>query len=83
LAGRGSGCRGSRLVRTNACGSPAFAQYRLNADGAGYHPWSLTVLELKHGKIAAWNAFLDTPRLFPLFKLPHQLTITTEALNAR
>jgi RNA polymerase sigma-70 factor (ECF subfamily) len=28
LIGRGSGCRGSRLVPTNACGSPAFAQYR-------------------------------------------------------
>src|SRR5262249_50963386 len=28
LSGRGSGCRGSRLVRMAACGSPAFGQYR-------------------------------------------------------
>jgi RNA polymerase sigma-70 factor (ECF subfamily) len=71
LTGRGCGCRGSRLVRTAACGSPAFAQYRPNGDGT-YHPWSLTVLELKGGTIAAWNAFLDTERIFPHFKLPAQ-----------
>jgi RNA polymerase sigma-70 factor (ECF subfamily) len=78
LVGRGCGCRGSRLVRTNACGSPAFAQYRLNADGSGYHPWSLTVLELKDGKIAAWNAFLDVERLFPLFGLLGESPIADE-----
>jgi RNA polymerase sigma-70 factor (ECF subfamily) len=76
---RGNGCRGSRLVRTYACGSPAFAQYRRSdafaaasapkAD-AGYRGWSLTVLELDGDRIKAWNAFLDTERLFPLFGLP-------------
>lgn len=69
LLGRGSGCRGSRLVRTEACGSPAFAQYRKSADG-GYRAWSLTILELEGNRIKAWNAFLDTERLFPLFGLP-------------
>ena len=69
LLGRGKGCRGSKLVRTQACGSPAFAQYRRSADG-GYHAWSLTILELDGSRIKAWNAFLDTERLFPLFGLP-------------
>jgi RNA polymerase sigma-70 factor (ECF subfamily) len=69
LLGRGIGCRGSKLVRTDASGSPAFAQYRRSAEG-GYHAWSLTVLELDGTRIKAWNAFLDTERLFPLFGLP-------------
>ena len=69
LLGRGIGCRGSRLIRTDACGSPAFAQYRRSPEG-GYHPWSLTILELDGARIKAWNAFLDTERLFPLFGLP-------------
>jgi RNA polymerase sigma-70 factor, ECF subfamily len=73
LLGRGAGCRGSRLIPTRACGAPAFAQYRVGGNG-GYEAWSLTVLELKDGRIAAWNAFLDTETLFPLFSLP--LTIT-------
>ena len=68
LLGRGIGCRGSKLVRTDASGSPAFAQYRRSAEG-GYHAWSLTVLELDGTRIKAWNAFLDTERLFPLFGL--------------
>ena len=69
LLGRGNGCRGSRLVATHACGSPAFAQYRRAADGS-YRGWSLTILELDGSRIKAWNAFLDTERLFPLFGLP-------------
>lgn len=69
LLGRGAGCRGSRLLPTAACGLPAFGQYRLGNDGL-HRPWSLTVLELSDSKIASWNAFLDTERLFPLFGLP-------------
>jgi RNA polymerase sigma-70 factor (ECF subfamily) len=72
LLGRGVGCKGSRLLATKACGSPAFAQYRLGADGV-HRPWSLTVLELSGNRIAAWNAFLDTEKLFPLFGLPAEL----------
>jgi RNA polymerase sigma-70 factor (ECF subfamily) len=74
LVGRGCGCRGSRLVPTAACGLPAFAQYRSNGAEGGYHAWSLIVLELRGDRIAAWNAFLDTERLFPLFGLPLQLS---------
>ena len=73
LLGRGAGCRGSRLVPTSACGSPAFGQYRSVA-GGGYQPWALIVLELSGDRIASWNSFLDTENLFPLFGLPPQLS---------
>jgi RNA polymerase sigma-70 factor (ECF subfamily) len=72
LLGRGIGCRGSRLVPTRACGLPAFGQYRLGDDGV-HRPWSLTVVELSGDRVARWNAFLDTDRLFPLFGLPSSL----------
>jgi RNA polymerase sigma-70 factor (ECF subfamily) len=72
LLGRGSGCRGSRLLRTNASGSPAFGQYRPCPDG-GYKPWALIVLEISDGCILGWNSFLDTAQLFPRFALPDQL----------
>ena len=72
LLGRGAACRGSRLVPTAACGSPAFGQYRLHQDGV-HRPWSLTVLELHGDRIAGWNAFLDTTTLFPRFGLPPEL----------
>ncbi len=38
LLGRGSGCRGSRLLPTAACGSPAFGQYRSGGPDGGYQP---------------------------------------------
>ncbi|MFP5379143.1 MAG: sigma-70 family RNA polymerase sigma factor [Vicinamibacteria bacterium] len=73
LTGPGAHCEGSRLVPVAACGSPAFAQYRLTGPGLGYHAWSLIVLELDGGRLAAWNAFLDVEALFPLFGLPVRL----------
>jgi RNA polymerase sigma-70 factor (ECF subfamily) len=73
LNGRGSVCRGSRLIPTAACGSPAFGQYHPAPDG-GYHPWALVVLELSGDRIASWNSFLDTTTLFPRFELPPELS---------
>jgi RNA polymerase sigma-70 factor (ECF subfamily) len=72
LTGRGAGCRGSRLVPTAACGSPAFGQYRPHPEG-GHRPWALIVLELSGDRIAAMNSFLDTEALFPRFGLPTEL----------
>jgi RNA polymerase sigma-70 factor, ECF subfamily len=72
LHGPGSGCRGSRLLPTAACGSPAFAQYRPDGQG-GYAPWALIVLELAEDSICGWNTFLDVERLFPRFGLPARL----------
>jgi len=73
LLGPGSGCRGSRLVPTAACGSPSFAQYRAGGSGGGYQPWALIVLELSGDRITGWNSFLDTSTLFPKFGLPPHL----------
>lgn len=72
LAGRGSGCRGSRLVPSAACGSPAFGQYRPAPEG-GHRAWALIVLELSGDRIAGMTSFLDTETLFPLFGLPPDL----------
>ena len=72
IAGRGAGCRDSRLIPTQACGSPAWGQYR-PAEGGGYTPWGLIVLELDGDRIARWNSFLDTATLFPRFGLPDAL----------
>jgi RNA polymerase sigma-70 factor, ECF subfamily len=72
LVGRGAGCRGSRLLPAHASGAPSFGQYR-PAPGGGHAPWALIVLELEGDRIAGWNSFLDTEKLFPLFGLPAQL----------
>lgn len=69
----GNTCKGSRLVRANAAGNPAFGQYR-PAEGGGYKPWSLIVLELSDGgRISGVNNFLDVEQLFPRFGLPAAL----------
>jgi RNA polymerase sigma-70 factor, ECF subfamily len=76
LLGRGSGCRGSRVVVTNACGGMfAFAQYR----NGGEQPWALAVIEPSGGKIARMTFFLDTANLFPLFGFPPRLSQRTGA----
>jgi RNA polymerase sigma-70 factor, ECF subfamily len=69
LLGRGCGCRGSRLLPTAACGSPAFGQYR----EGGRQPWALVVLDVDGGRIAGWTSFLDTETLFPRFDLPSEV----------
>lgn len=78
LGGRGIGCKGSRLVATAACGSPAFAQYRLGDNGI-HHAWALAVLELEDGRIAGWNSFLNVADLYPLFGLPLELPAEVNA----
>lgn len=72
LLGPGAPCRGSRLVRTAACDSPAFGQYRPSPEG-GHRPWALIVLELAGDRIASITSFLDTEALFPRFGLPPAL----------
>lgn len=74
LLGMGSGCRGSRLLATAACGSPAFGHYKVGADGR-HMPFALVVLELSGDRIGGWNSFLDTETLFPKFKLPLYLLV--------
>jgi RNA polymerase sigma-70 factor, ECF subfamily len=68
--GPGIGCRGSRVLPAPvANGCVAFGQYK-PAEGGGYTPWALQVLELADGGVAELTFFLDTERLFPLFGLP-------------
>jgi RNA polymerase sigma-70 factor, ECF subfamily len=71
--GPGIACRGSRLVPTEANGSPAFGQYKPSESGAWLEPWSLQVLELSGDRVAGITFFLDTARWFPLFGLPSRL----------
>ncbi|MGX6749547.1 sigma-70 family RNA polymerase sigma factor [Streptomyces xantholiticus] len=73
MLGVGDVCRGSKLVPTVANGVPAFAHYHPSADGDGYEPWALIVLELSDGKVGGMDFFLDTKRWFPLFDLPARL----------
>jgi RNA polymerase sigma-70 factor (ECF subfamily) len=68
--GPGIGCRGSRLIPTQANGSAAFAQYKPGPEEGILEPWSLQVLELSGGSIGGITFFLDTARLFPLFGVP-------------
>jgi RNA polymerase sigma-70 factor, ECF subfamily len=71
--GPGIGCKGSRVIPAAAAnGSPAFGQYK-PAEGGGYEPWALQVLEIRDGKLAELSFFLDTDTLFPLFGLPPRL----------
>jgi RNA polymerase sigma-70 factor, ECF subfamily len=67
-----SKCRGSRLVPTNANGSPAFGQYRRDPQG-GHEAWALQVIEISGDRIAGMHMFLETGALFPAFGLPSHL----------
>ncbi|MEZ5364960.1 MAG: sigma-70 family RNA polymerase sigma factor [Bryobacterales bacterium] len=69
MLGRGIGCEGSRLVPVDACGAPAFGQYR---DG-GRTPWSLIVLDVQDDAVAGVVHFLEVEDLFPRFGLPMSL----------
>jgi RNA polymerase sigma-70 factor (ECF subfamily) len=72
--GQGAGCRGSRVIPTVAAnGSPAFGQYKPAANGEGYDPWALQVLEISDGRIVEFTFFLGTETIFPLFGLPARL----------
>lgn len=72
FTGHGIGCAGSRLLPVAANGGMvAFGQYRL-VDGV-HRGWAVQVLEVRDGKVAHLNAFLDVERLFPLFGLPTSL----------
>jgi RNA polymerase sigma-70 factor (ECF subfamily) len=71
LLGPGAECEGSRLARIEANGMPAFAQWRSDPAG-GHTAWSIHVLTISGGKIAAQDFFVD-PSLFALFDLPVHL----------
>ena len=82
LLGIGKGCRGSRILPAGGCGWPVFGQYRVDPEG-GWMPWALVVLELDGDRIAGWNSFLDTARMFPLFGLPGHIPGPPTTATAR
>ena len=71
FVGEGSGCRGSRLVATQANGCFAFGSYRVDPEG-GHAPWALQVIEISGDRIIGHHNFLDTA-LFAAFGLPEHL----------
>jgi RNA polymerase sigma-70 factor (ECF subfamily) len=71
LQGGGIGCKGSRLVATEANGCAAFGQYRIDPQG-GYTPWAIQVIEVSGDRISGLHAFVD-PTLFSYFGLPTHL----------
>lgn len=71
--GPGSECRGSRLVPIGANAMPGFAQYRASGPKGEFEPWSLQLIDVVDGRVAAINCFLDTQRLYPLFGVPATL----------
>ncbi|WP_326699460.1 sigma-70 family RNA polymerase sigma factor [Streptomyces sp. NBC_01754] len=73
MTGMGAGCAGSKLVATEANGSPAFAHYKPDPDGPGFVPWAVQVIDVSGGAVTGLHCFLDTPRWFPLFGLPDRL----------
>jgi RNA polymerase sigma-70 factor (ECF subfamily) len=70
--GRGIGCRGSRLVPTEASGSIAFGQYKPAEDG-GHTAWSLIVLDVDDERVRSMTHFLDVETFFPQLDLPLRL----------
>jgi RNA polymerase sigma-70 factor (ECF subfamily) len=71
--GPGIGCQGSRVIpAVSANGMPTYGQYKPSPQG-GHDPWALQVIQVSEGKIADITFFLDTGRLFPLFRLPSRL----------
>ena len=69
--GPGAACRQSKLLALQVNGSPAFAAYKLAADGT-HQPFSIQVLDLDGDKIARITYFLETS-LFERFGLPASL----------
>jgi RNA polymerase sigma-70 factor (ECF subfamily) len=73
LLGGGIGCKGSRLIATEANGMAAFGQYRIDPEG-GFTPWALQIIETSGDRISAINSFLDLDtQLFAAFGLPTHL----------
>lgn len=71
----GAACAGSRLLRVEANGLPAFAHYKPDPEAGGFAPWAVQVLEISDGRITGFHCFLDTKRWFPLFDLPDRKSV--------
>src|SRR3954447_7512935 len=72
--GQGAGCENSRMLRTRANGSPAFAQYKPSGDNE-WEPWALQVIEVRDGKITGLHHWIPpfAGQLFESFGFPPTL----------
>jgi RNA polymerase sigma-70 factor (ECF subfamily) len=72
--GQGAGCENSRMIVTQANGSPAFAQYK-PAGPNRWEPWALQVIEVRDGKITGLHHWIPpfAGQLFEAFGLPAEL----------
>jgi RNA polymerase sigma-70 factor (ECF subfamily) len=73
MYGHGIVCEGSRTIKVQANGMPAFASYHAAGEGV-WKPWSIVVLDVRDGRIAEVSNFLY-PELFEAFGLPPELTL--------
>ena len=73
LLGRGAGCRGSRLLPLEGCGTRVFAHYHATPEGV-FKPWAIIHLDLEGDAISGWTSFLAVENLFPRFDLPMQIS---------
>jgi RNA polymerase sigma-70 factor, ECF subfamily len=80
--GPGAPCRGSKLQPLSANGMPAFAQWRPNPEGDGYHAWALQVIDIKDDRIVGQTAFLDVDILFPMWDMPLRLDREGQPITA-
>jgi RNA polymerase sigma-70 factor (ECF subfamily) len=71
MLGQGIGCRGARLVPTEANGCAAFGNYRVSGDGT-WAPFAIQIVEVSDGRISGLHNFLY-PELFAAFGLPDRL----------
>jgi len=71
FTGTGAGCRGARMVATEANGRPAFGTYRVSGPDT-WDPFSIQIVEISGGLIVGLHSFLY-PELFPAFGLPARL----------
>jgi RNA polymerase sigma-70 factor (ECF subfamily) len=69
--GQGSACEGSKLLRTEANGTAAFAAYKPDPAG-GRAPFAIQVIEVKDGKLSGLHHFLY-PELFAAFGFPDHI----------
>ncbi|WP_298457124.1 sigma-70 family RNA polymerase sigma factor [uncultured Cellulomonas sp.] len=72
--GPGAGCRGSRMVRVRANGSPAFAQYKPSSTPGRLVPWAVHLLEIRERRISSITNFVGED-VFRAFGLPLHLDV--------
>lgn len=75
-------CRGSYLVKVQANGCTALAQYRPSQDSETFQAWALIAIETDGETITAVHNFLDVDTIFPRLDLPLELTPTSAVSQA-